>query len=354
MVDDDIVDCRLVEQFLRKSSQATEFTIETVQSLSDCLECLKSRSFDLVLLDLGLPDSSGIETVQKVYGANPNIPIVVSTGLADEQMGLEAIREGAEDYLVKGESLKYMLVRTIRYAIERKQARKFKEEAEAKSQFVSVVSHELRTPLTAMKESVAIILDGEAGKIEDKQRKFLDIVKRNIDRLTRLINDVLDFQKIKSGRMKFDMLENDINEVVREVELTMLASAKGKGLNLVTDCDRTLPKVRFDRNKIIQVLINLIDNAIKFSQRGCITITTAKSDNTVRVSIQDTGSGIEKEDIPKLFHEFEQLSNVNNRKTGGTGLGLAISLEIVEKHSGKIWAESEPGKGTTFNFVLPV
>ena len=354
MVDDDPVDSRLVKQILKRSSQTTEFMTETAESLANGLDYLKRHSFDLVLLDLNLPDSQGLETVQKTHVVNPDIPIVVLTGLDDEQIGLDAIRKGAEDYLTKGDSLKYTLVRAIRYAIERKQSRKFLEQAEAKSHFVSTVSHELRTPLTCMKESVAILLDRIVGEVNNDQKKFLNILKRNIDRLTRLINNVLDFQKIEADKMKFDMQENDINEVVGEIKETMISLANRKGLNLLTRLDDTLPKVDFDRDKIIQVLTNLVNNAIKFTDKGDITISTAKIDNTVRVSVQDTGCGIKKEDMSKLFHEFEQLLNLNERTTGGTGLGLAICRKIIEEHGEKIWAVSESGKGTTFNFLLPV
>jgi len=354
MVDDDPGDCRLVEQLLKKSSQTTEFIIETAQRLVDCLECLKSRSFDLVLLDLGLPDSSGIEIVQKVQGANPNIPIVVLTGLADEQMGLDAIRKGAEDYLVKGESLKYTLVRSIQYSIERKRARKLKNEAEAKSRFVSTVSHELRTPLTSMKGGISILLNETIGAINNKQKELLDITKRSIDRLNRLINDVLDFQKLETVKTEFNLQRNDINEIVKEIKRTMLPLVNEMGLELITELDEALPMVNLDSDKIIQVLTNIVNNAVKFTEEGSITITTTKGDNIIRVSVQDTGTGIKQEGLPRLFDEFEQLSNINDKKMGGTGLGLAISRRIIEQHNGKIWAESEFGKGTTISFVLPI
>lgn len=354
MVDDNPVDCLLVKWVLEKSSQTTGFTIETAESLADGLACLKRHSFDLMLLDLHLPDSQGIETLQETHSVNPNIPIVVLTGLNDERTGLEAIREGAEDYIVKGKSLKYILLRTIRYAIERKQTRKLREETEVKSRFISSVSHELRTPLSAMKEGLAIVLNGEAGEINDKQHKFLDITKRNIDRLGRLIDDVLDFQKIEAGKMEFDMQENDINEVVREIQKTMSPLVNEKGLTISAVLDESLPLASFDADKIIQVLTNLVDNAIKFTKKGDIIIATSKSNSSVHISVQDTGHGIKKEDLPRLFYEFEQLSDVNNRKTGGTGLGLAISRQIIKEHNGRIWAESEFGKGTTINFMLPI
>jgi len=229
-----------------------------------------------------------------------------------------------------------------------------REQAEAKAQFVSTVSHELRTPLTTMREGVNIVLDGITGEINNKQRHFLDIIRRNIDRLARFINDVLDFQKIEAGKMEVDMRSNNINEVVEEVIETMSCPANEKGLDLIAKLDETIPAVNFDRDRIIQVLINLVDNALKFTDTGNITIATAKADDTVRISVHDTGPGIKKENLPRLFQEFEQLSDSHERKTGGSGLGLAISRRIIEKHNGKIWAESDSGKGTTFYFELPV
>lgn len=223
-----------------------------------------------------------------------------------------------------------------------------------KSQFVSVISHELRTPLTSMKGSIAILSNGAIGAINKKQREMLDITKGNIDRLTRLINEVLDFQKLDAGKTGFNMQRNDINEIVGEVEKTTLPLVGKAGLKLIVKLDETLPMVNLDRDKIIQVLTNLVDNAVKFTEKGGITITTAKNDNIICVSVQDTGCGIKKEDMSKLFNQFEQLSGVNDRKTGGTGLGLAICKEIIEKHNGKITAESEFGEGTTISFVLPI
>ncbi len=238
---------------------------------------------------------------------------------------------------------------------DRKKAEeKTREAIEIKSEFTSMVSHELRTPLTAIKEGIAIVSDGSAGSVNDEQRDFLDTAKRNVDRLARLINDVLDFQKLEAGRVDFNIEEGNINEVVREVQKELVSLVKEKGLDFILKLDEKLPRIRFDRDKIIQVLTNLINNAVKFTNKGSITISTSREGNTVRVSVKDTGAGIGKEDIPKLFHKFEQLTKGTYRKTGGTGLGLAISRGIIAGHKGKIWAESEPGRGTTFHFVLPI
>jgi len=222
-----------------------------------------------------------------------------------------------------------------------------------KSDFVSMVSHELRTPLTAIKEGIALVLDETAGAVNKDQKEFLDIAKRNVDRLARLINAVLDMQKIESGKMSFDMRENDINEVIREAGKTMSSMAKEKRLDLTVNLAEGLPKVRLDKDRIIQVLTNLVSNAIKFTEKGGITIFSEKGYNCIQVSVRDTGPGIEQENLPRLFQRFEQLERGIGRKTGGTGLGLAISKEIIEAHGGKIWAESKAGAGAVFSFTLP-
>ena len=607
-VDDDEIDVRLAKRALAKYVGPAKFNVDSASRLSEAIDHLKTNQYDVILLDLGLPDSSGIETVQKVCQVSPNIPIVVLTGLENEETGLEAIKSGASDYLVKGPTLENALVKTILYAIERKKAaeklhesqqmlqlvmngipqavfwknrnfvyvgcnpifarhaglstpeeivgktdydlpwrkeesdfyrqcdqrvmesktgefhiiepqlqadgkqawldtnkvplydsegnvvgilgtyediterreaeralqiaeeryrtifensavaitmaddqeqliswnkftenmlgmtkddlylksvkelypkgewekirthevrekgmqhhletkmlkkdgeiidvdvslsvlkdtegrmtgsigvirditerkeadRKIKEAMELKSQFISTVSHELRTPLTIIKEDISLIMDGAAGQVKPKQREILDIAQRNIDRLARLINDVLDLQKLQSGRAKFNMQDNTINAAAETVHKTMVGTVKKNGVDFRLVLDNALPKVTFDSDKIIQVLTNLVSNAMKFTEKGSITIATRRIENAIHVSVSDTGCGIKQEDLPKLFQQFQQLASSGSRKTGGTGLGLAISKDIVEKHGGRIWVESELGKGTTFHFLLPI
>ncbi|MFH1406647.1 MAG: CHASE domain-containing protein [Candidatus Omnitrophota bacterium] len=239
---------------------------------------------------------------------------------------------------------------------ERKEVEtKLKETIKLKAHFISMVSHELRTPLTAIKETVDIISEELSGKLSTEQKDFVDMAKRNVDRLARLINNVLDFQKLESGKMQFSIEPNDLNEVINEVQGTMASLAAEKGLRLSANLDAALPKVNFDRDRITQVLTNIISNALKFTEKGSIDISSKKSgENAVEVSVRDTGQGIKKEDITRLFQKFEQLATMQERRVGGTGLGLAISKEIIEQHRGKIWAESELGRGTTVYFILPI
>jgi len=223
-----------------------------------------------------------------------------------------------------------------------------------KSDFVSNVSHELRTPLKAIRESICIVLDGSAGQVSDEQKKFLTVSKRNVDRLAKLINDVLDFQKLDADKTELDDRDNNMNEVVKEVYDLMIQPANDKGLNFTIKPCSQLPKMKFDRDKIIQVLTNLVNNAIKFTEKGDVTISIDTKGNALYVSVQDTGLGISEEDLSKIFNRFEQASCNNYKKTGGVGLGLAISKDIIRLHKGKIWAESQLGKGTTICFLLPI
>jgi signal transduction histidine kinase len=239
----------------------------------------------------------------------------------------------------------------IRDITERKKAEaELREAVKAKAAFTSMVSHELRTPLGALKESVSQILEGMLGTLNEEQRKFLEIAKRNVDRLARLITEVLDFQTLETGKTVFKIEYNDINEVIKETKEIMDIVAKEKGLDFILNLDKGLPRIKFDRDKLAQVLSNLVNNSLKLTKKGNITISTTGGHNVIQVSVKDTGPGIKEKDMPRLFQQYEQLE----RRTGGTGLGLAICLEIIKAHGGKIWAESKFGQGTTIHFILPI
>ena len=175
-----------------------------------------------------------------------------------------------------------------------------------------------------------------------------------MDRLARLINDVLDFQKLESGKVDFDLQNNDINQIAKEVYESMNNVSRSIDVEFNLELAQKLPDVRSDHDKIIQVLTNLVSNAMKFVDEGSVTIKTISKTDAVEVIVSDTGIGIRQEDVPKVFHEFEQLGKHGGRKIGGTGLGLAISKEIIQKHKGDIWVESKYGKGSSFHFTLPV
>ena len=241
---------------------------------------------------------------------------------------------------------KYRLISLVRDISERKQLE------EMRNDFMNTVSHELRTPLAAIKEGIAIVSEKSAG-MESGTRECLDIAKRNVDRLARLISNVLDLQRLEYGKVALEMGPGDINDAINECYRTMLPLARNKGLDLRLQLADILPGVRFDRDAIAGVLGNIVSNAIKFTDKGSITITTSRSDGFVQVSVKDTGIGIKEEDAPKLFQKFEQITKRGGVMTGSAGLGLFISKEMIERHKGRIWAESVFGKGSTFHFTLP-
>ena len=232
--------------------------------------------------------------------------------------------------------------------------KEIKESKNIKVKFTSMVSHELRTPLTVIKEIISIVLRGSSGDINDEQRDFLETAKRNIDRLARLVNNVLDFQKLGSGKMPFYVQEHNMNEVILEIYQSMSLLAADKGLEFDLELDDAVPIIKFDRDKVIQVLTNLVNNAIKFTDNGTIKIVSTRGNNVIHVIVKDTGIGMPQEEMSKLFKAFEQLGDPETRPSGGTGLGLVISKEIIVKHRGRIWAESVYGKGSAFHFILPI
>jgi len=231
---------------------------------------------------------------------------------------------------------------------------KYQESLEIKAELIQVVSHELRTPIHSVKEGLSIVLEGLTGEITPEQKEVLSISKRCVDRLARLVNDVLAFHKLEAGVIEFHMKKGNLTRIIEEVVASMRPLVENKNLLLKLALQKDLPEVELDRDKIVQVLTNFLQNAIKFTLQGEITITSSADAQGVRVSVKDTGIGIQQKDIPKLFRKFGQLESAKLVAPGGTGLGLAISKMLVERHHGKIEIESAYKKGSTFSFILPL
>ena len=232
---------------------------------------------------------------------------------------------------------------------------RLKELDKMKSAFVSNVSHELRTPLTAIKASADNMLDRLIGDLNGKQVGYLTRIKSNSDRLARLINDLLDLSTIEAGKIDLRPTNLPLVTLVKEAAESLRPVAAEKLINLTVMSAEPGVIAWADRDKVIQVLMNLIGNALKFTPAGGkVAITVAKNSAAwMQISVIDTGPGIPAEEVNKVFGRFYQIGQASTQKTQGTGLGLAISKALVEMHGGKIWAESEPGKGSTFSFTLP-
>ncbi len=231
--------------------------------------------------------------------------------------------------------------------------KKLKELDVLKSRFLTITSHELKTPLTPAKIQTQMILQGDLGKLNEKQKKSFDIILRNINRLNDLIEDILEISRVQAEGFKLKLSEIQLGDCVGLVVKSMTPVAEKKGLELDYKLD-SLPLITADKKRITEILTNLIDNAIKFTHKGGINIEAKREKDYILVKIKDTGIGISKKDRERIFHSFTQLESSYTRKYGGTGLGLSICRGIIKQHGGKIWVESTLGKGSTFYFTLPI
>jgi signal transduction histidine kinase len=226
--------------------------------------------------------------------------------------------------------------------------------SEHKSRFLASMSHELRTPLNAILGYTELMIDGTYGALPERVVVVSDRVHNNGKHLLALVNDILDLSKIEAGQLSLSLDEYAMPSVVQSVIAATESLAQAKGLALMPSIADRLPVGRGDERRLTQVLLNLVGNAIKFTDRGEIEIAAAASDGAFHLAVRDTGPGIGEVDRVRIFEEFQQVENAQTRAKGGTGLGLAISKRIVEMHGGRIWVESEVGKGSTFSVSLPV
>ena len=224
----------------------------------------------------------------------------------------------------------------------------------AKSQFLANMSHELRTPLNAILGYTELMAEGTYGELCEEMLEVLKRLETNGRHLLGLINDVLDLSKIEAGQLVLELSDYCIQDIAQTVRSTLEPLAADKKLAFKVEVPAELPPGRGDGRRLTQVLINLVGNAIKFTDAGEVAIKTEANNGSFYVTVRDTGPGISAADQAKLFQEFQQADNAIARKKGGTGLGLAISKRIIEMHGGRIWVESQPGHGSTFVFTLPV
>ena len=223
-----------------------------------------------------------------------------------------------------------------------------------KADFFASMSHELRTPLTSIKEGTGLLLDGVGGEITEKQRKLLGILAEESNRLITVVNSLLDLSKMEAGMMTYDFEVTHVDALIKRAVSEITPLVEAKEITLENELDGTVPPLRIDPERTLQVLRNLLGNAVKFTPKGGrVRIAAQPSNGKVAISVKDSGPGIPAESLTSIFEKFNQGTRHTPYMSQGTGLGLAIAKNIITAHGGKIWAESEPGQGSTFIFVLP-
>src|SRR3989338_5734126 len=223
-----------------------------------------------------------------------------------------------------------------------------------KRDFVANVSNELRTPLASIKGYAETLLD---GALDDKAtlKNFLTIIDRHANRMTALIEDLLTLSMLESHQMPLSLKPLDIKGLISSIVQGFEKQAKDKGIELIINVNGKIQKVTGDKDRLEQVIVNLVDNAIKYTIKGTVKVSAAETaDNMLRVDVEDTGIGIPEKDIPRIFERFYRVDKGRSRELGGTGLGMAIVKHIIQGHNGKIWIKSTLGKGSIFSFVIPL
>ena len=355
LVEDNPGDAELLGRAL-SNMPTLRFELAHAMRLSEALARTKEAPFDIALLDMGLPDSLGLETLLRFRKAAPHLPVIVLTGNDDEALGIKAVQSGAADYMVKNYSDGRLLARSMYYSIERHGVlARLEEYDRLKSELLSTASHELRTPLTIIQEFVSLVADGVAGPVTAEQAECLTAALRNCDRLTTLLNDLLDMSKLNSAQIEIERKQVSLAPLLRECHEDFQPKCRTQGIRLELEMPEDLPTVFCDADKIRQAIVNLLGNAVKFTPPGGVIALRAKSrDAFLCIEVEDSGKGIGPQDQEAIFEAFTQIDRQDGPGAKGTGLGLSITKRIVALHGGKIWVDSAIGKGSRFTFTLPV
>lgn len=338
-------------------------------SLAGALTLLGGGEFDLVLLDLMLPDVEGLDGLAAIKAVRPGVPVVILTGRDDSALAVEALQAGAQDYLIKGQA-DTLLLRTLTFACERNRVRlaldrmsaELKEKNEAlervnaeKDALLGMAAHDLRNPLAVIMGISSLLLEELEGPLAPSQVEFLQHIESSSAFMRALIDDLLDISTIGSGRLVLESKEIDLVALIdHNVAMnTRLAAPKAIRLAWIPPARQVL--VHADWTRLEQVLNNLISNAVKYSERGTTTAVRLEStDGFVAITVADQGPGIPADEQERLFRPFERASTRSTAGETSTGLGLAIAKKIVDAHGGRIELESSPGQGSTFRVHLPL
>jgi len=347
LIEDNPGDVRLLQEMFSDHG-AHNTKLAHVDCMSAAEKYLAEGAVDIILLDPGLPDAQGLGSIRRAHAAAPGVPLVVLTCLDDETVAEQALQEGAQDYLIKGQIDVRGILRALRHATERKRLERLKDE------FVSTVSHELRTPLTSITGSLGLLMGNAAGNLSDPVRRLVAIAHTNSQRLVRLVNDILDIEKMEAGQVAFNFSRVEVRPLVAQAIEANRGFAEGYGVRVRLEDADTAADVRADPDRLLQVITNLLSNAIKFSPaENEVVVAVEKGPDMVRLTVRDHGPGIPLDFRPLIFEKFAQADAGDARQKGGTGLGLSIVKQIVDRLGGEVGFADAPAGGTIFHVQLP-
>ncbi|MBK1988475.1 hybrid sensor histidine kinase/response regulator [Sphaerospermopsis aphanizomenoides BCCUSP55] len=374
LIEDNLAEARLLQEFM-KQVQSKEFSLVHVQRLRDAFHELSQQTYDVILLDLTLPDSQGLSSLPLLISQSPSTPIVVLTNTNDEELAIEAVRQGAQDYLVKRQVNPDVLFRSVQYAIARKQVLeqlrtvnqtletrveertaelvKAQELYQFKSEFVSMLSHDIRNPLNTILLAAGLLQNNDDKLSNEKKLNHLQMIRTAIKNMAQLLDEVSFIGKSDSGKLQCQLSHLDLeafcHQILEDAHLTALEKHVTIEFSSVGDCRSTFG----DESLLRHILGNLLNNAIKYSHpHSKIKFELISQNQTVTFRFQDWGIGISKEDQNQLFLPFHRGENVGN--ISGTGMGLAIVKKCVEAHGGEILVDSQIDIGSTFTVNLPL
>src|ERR1700689_216199 len=362
LVEDNEGDAQLIRHMFSKEKPGS-FELTHLLRMSEAAIHLLKGGVDIILLDMGLPDGHGLDTVRRAHAAAPDVPLIVLTGLDDEVLAAEAMKEGAQDYLIKGQIENRALPRALRHAIERHRMQTEPDliriyQIQFKDEFLSHVSHELRSPLSAIRQFVTILLDGLAGELQPEQQEYMGIVLRNVKQLQSMISDLLEVTRVQAGKLMIEPQCTSIADAIAYAVATLQGAATAKGVTLSSDIAIRLPSVCADPTRMRQILIILVDNAIKFTPaNGAVKVQARvfdKNPSLLVLEISDSGCGISPGMTEKIFERLFQTADPSLEGRKGLGLGLYICKDLVTRQGGQIWAKSAPEQGSVFSVTLPI
>ncbi len=361
LIEDNDGEARLIREMLQDAS-GTRFRLECAERLTTGLERLAQGGVDVLLLDLSLPESQGLDSFLRVHAQVPGIPVVVLTGSQNEEQGNKAIQHGAQDYLIKGQVDGPLLGRALRYAIERgrieeelrQRAEQLAEMDRRKDEFLATLAHELRNPLAPLRNSLNILR--MSGGSDPSVERVYEMMERQVNHMIRLVDDLLEVSRITRGKIEFRKECVDLATVLRSAIETSrpLIEAAHHQLAITLPAERVI--LEADPVRLSQVIANLLNNAAKYTEEGGQIWLTARCEgNEAIVSVRDSGLGIPADMLPRVFDMFAQVDRTLKRSQGGLGIGLTLARTLVEMHGGRIEARSDGlGQGSQFLVHLPL